>query len=358
MAVLVATGGTTGRPKGVMLTHRNIETYVASHLACMPAAGIPVYLAAAPMTHAAGIICIAMMALGGTTVVIAAPRPPAVLAAIQEYRVTDLFLPPTVIYMLLEQDLAAHDLSSLRHLMYGGAPMSTQKLQQALHAFGRVMVQIFGQAEAPMLCTFLAPADHFAGNDIAPADRLGSAGRPTPFVKLAIMSEDGVLLPLHERGEIVVRGGLVMKGYYKDSEATAQSRAHGWHHTGDIGYQDDQGYLHIIDRKKDMIISGGVNIYPVEIEQVLWAHPAVRDCAVIGVPDPKWGEAVKAVVELTAGSGATAEKLRDFCRERLGPVKAPKTVEIWDVLPRSSVGKVLKREIRAKYWADQVRAIG
>jgi fatty-acyl-CoA synthase len=355
-AILVATGGTTGKPKGVMLTHRNVEAYVASHLACMPAPDKRVYLAAAPMTHAAGIIWFAIMASGGTTIILPTFQPRAVLQAIQEHHVTDLFLPPTAVYMLLEESaLATTDVSSLRYLMYGGAPMSTEKLQYALRIFGPVMAQIFGQAEVPMLCTFLSPAEHFDGINIAPLTRLSSAGRATPFVRLAIMDADGRLLPAPEHGEIVVRSELVMKGYFKNPEATREASLHGWHHTGDIGFVDAHGYLYIVDRKKDMIISGGMNIYPAEIEQVLWAHSAVRDCAVIGVPDAKWGEAVKAIVELASGSQACAGDLLSYCKERLGSIKAPKSVEIWSELPRSSVGKVLKREIRSRFWVNSER---
>ena len=171
------------------------------------------------------------------------------------------------------------------------------------------------------------------------------------------MDEAGKLLAPGERGEIVVRGDLVMAGYYRNPGASAEAGKFGWHHTGDIGFLDGDGYLYIVDRKRDMIISGGFNVYSSEIEQVLWAHAAVQDCAVIGVPDDEWGEAVKAVIELKPGTRATEAELMALCRERLGGVKAPKSIEFWDELPRSSVGKVLKRDIRARFWAGRERMV-
>jgi acyl-CoA synthetase (AMP-forming)/AMP-acid ligase II len=171
------------------------------------------------------------------------------------------------------------------------------------------------------------------------------------------MDDDGNLLPRGERGEIVVRGNLVMKGYFNNPEATEEVSKFGWHHTGDIGILDEDGYIYIVDRKKDMIISGGFNVYPSEIEQVLWAHPAVGDCAVIGVPDDKWGEAVKAVIELKPGAAATEAEIIALCKEKLGGVKAPKTVDFIDALPRSAVGKVLKKDLRARYWVGRERTI-
>ena len=179
-----------------------------------------------------------------------------------------------------------------------------------------------------------------------------SAGRPTPLTQVAIMDGQGKLLGPGERGEIVVRGPLVMAGYYKNPAGSAEAAKHGWHHTGDIGYLDDDNYLFVVDRAKDMIITGGLNVYSAEVEQVLLAHPAVQDCAVIGLPDEKWGERVTAVVQLRAGHSVTADEVRAFGKERLGSVKAPKQVEVWPDLPRSKVGKVLKPDIRARLRAE------
>jgi acyl-CoA synthetase (AMP-forming)/AMP-acid ligase II len=202
-----------------------------------------------------------------------------------------------------------------------------------------------------MMISMMAPADHFHPDGSIARERLSSAGRPAPLVTVAIMDTGGRLLPAGERGEIVIRGSLVMAGYYKDPAATAEASRHGWHHTGDIGYLGADNFLYIVDRAKDMIITGGFNVYSAEIEQVLMEHPAVRDCAVIGLPDDKWGERVTAVLQLQPGQGAAPDAVRAFVKQRLGSVKTPKQVEIWPDLPRSRVGKVLKGEIKAQLLA-------
>ncbi len=346
--MIVGTGGTTGRPKGVQLTDRNIETMTALTLMGYPFPGRPVYLAMAPLTHAAGVLCFPVMALGGQVVVMAGPDLDAFLDVVPRRGVTHTFQPPTVIYMLLAHEkLAAADLSSLQCFWYGAAPMSPARLEQALTAIGPVMAQLFGQSEAPMMVSMMPPADHFHADGTVARSRLASAGKPGPLVTVAIMASDGTLLGTGERGEIVVRSSLVMAGYYKDPVATAEASAHGWHHTGDIGFLDDDGYLFIVDRAKDMVITGGFNVYSAEVEQALMEHPAVRDCGVVGLPDEKWGERVTAVVQLQPGAAVTADELRAFVKARIGSVKAPKQVEFWPDLPRSKVGKVLKTDIRA-----------
>jgi fatty-acyl-CoA synthase len=224
--------------------------------------------------------------------------------------------------------------------------MSTDKLRDALEWLGPVLTQGFGQVEALMLCTVLRPGDHYVDGRVADDARLSSCGRPAPFAVLAVMNEQGALLGDGEVGEIVIRSGNVMKGYYQDEAGTAEVSRFGWHHTGDLGYRDREGFYHIVDRARDMVISGGYNIYPLEIEQVLWTHPAVQDCAVIGVPDIKWGEAVTAIVQLKPGHRVDASELIEMCKARLGSIKAPKVIEFWPDLPRSPVGKVLKRQIR------------
>ena len=226
--------------------------------------------------------------------------------------------------------------------------MSPSRLEQALTAIGPVMAQLFGQSEAPMMISMLPPAEHFRPDGSIARERLTSAGRPAPLVTVGILAPDGTLLPTGERGEIAVRSSLVMAGYYKNPEATAEASQHGWHHTGDIGYLDDDGYLFIVDRAKDMIITGGFNVYSAEVEQALLAHPAVRDCGVVGLPDEKWGERVVAVVQPQEGAGVTEDELIAFAKERIGSVKAPKQVHVWPDLPRSTVGKVLKAEMRER----------
>ncbi|WP_028063007.1 acyl-CoA synthetase [Solirubrobacter soli] len=353
LAMLVGTGGTTGLPKGVMLTARNLETMTALTLMGYPFNGRPAYLALAPLTHAAGVLCFPVMSLGGRIVIMRAPDLTQFLSLVQSQRITHTFLPPTLIYMLLgHEDIAKTDLSSLQCFWYGAAPMSTARLEEALTVIGPVMAQLFGQSEAPMMVSMLPPADHFDADGNVALGRLASAGRPAPLVRVGIMDpETGVLMPNGERGEIVVRSSLVMAGYYKDPAATEAASRFGWHHTGDIGYLDDDGYLFIVDRLKDMIITGGFNVYSAEVEQALMQHPAVRDCAVIGLPDEKWGEQVTAVVEPQPGVEVDPAELIAFVKERIGSVKAPKRVDVWAELPRSKVGKILKTEVRAELSA-------
>ena len=358
IAWIKGTGGTTGRPKSVMIGHRNAEALFANFNLCMPLAEPHINLAAVPVTHGAGNIALSVLFSGGTTVLLERADPLRIFAAIEKHRITTLFLPPTVIYNLLATPgVRARDFSSLRYFIYAAAPMSAQKLAEAIEVFGPVMTQAWGQTEAPLICTFMGPADYAAPDPEVRAQRLKSCGRPSPLTRVEVMDEEGNLLPPHQNGELVVRGNLVMKGYYQRPEENEAVTRFGWHHTGDIGYRDEQGFFYIVDRKKDMIISGGFNIYPSEIEQVLWRHPAVLDCAVVGVPDAKWGEAVKAVVEFKPGEAATEAELKEHCRATLGGLKTPKTIEAWESLPRSAVGKVLKREIRERYWKNQERRV-
>jgi fatty-acyl-CoA synthase len=267
---------------------------------------------------------------------------------IETERVTHTFLPPTLIYMLLSHaGIESADLGSLQCFWYGAAPISPAKLEDAIGVFGPVMAQLFGQSEAPMMISTMAPREHFRADGTIARERLASAGRPAPLVTLAVMDGEGRLLPTGERGEIVVRSSLVMAGYYRNPEATAEASRHGWHHTGDIGYVDGDGYLFIVDRAKDMIITGGFNVYSIEVEQALLEHPDVQDCAVVGLPDEKWGERITAVLQLHSGASVEPVEVKAFVKARIGSVKTPKQVEIWPDLPRSKVGKVLKAEIRA-----------
>lgn len=355
---LFPTGGTTGLPKGVMSPNRAVENIVANFTAVAPCVSTPVFLAAAPLTHAAGTVMHYIMSHGGHAVVMQKPDRAAILAAFEKYKVTHTFLPPTIIYDLLAQpNVGSFDYSSLQYLMYGGAPMSGEKLREAIKVFGPCLAQIYGQVETAVPNLFMSPQDHFQDGEIASDNRLSACGRRTPFTDMAVMSEDGDLLPAGEIGEIVARGAGIMRGYYKNPEATAEATRNGWHLTGDVGYFDEDQMFYLVDRKKDMIISGGFNIFPAEIERAILTHPDVQDCAVIGVPDPKWGEAVKAVVELKAGANVTEDAIRQLCRSAVGSMKTPKSVDFIDLLPRSAVGKVLKRELREKYWQGQTRMV-
>ncbi|WP_028601429.1 AMP-binding protein [Ottowia thiooxydans] len=349
LAMIAGTGGTTGQPKGVMLGGGNLETMSALTLMGYPFEGRPSYLALAPLTHAAGVLCFPIMALGGRIVVMPKPDLNDFLQLIERHRITHTFLPPTLIYTLLAHaDLAKTRLDSLQCFWYGAAPISAARLEEALTKIGPVMAQLFGQTEAPMMISMMAPKEHFHADGSIARERLASAGRPGPLVQVATMDSDGKLLASGETGEIVVRSSLVMMGYYKDEKATAEAGRNGWHHTGDIGRLDEDGFLYIVDRAKDMIITGGFNVYSVEVEQALMQHPDIQDGAVIGLPDDKWGERVVAVLQPHAGRTLQADEVQAFVKARIGSVKSPKQVEVWPDLPRSKVGKVLKRDIRAE----------
>jgi acyl-CoA synthetase (AMP-forming)/AMP-acid ligase II len=352
------TGGTTGKSKGVMLTHRNIDAFFKNFYSHFNYHDGSCHLMVAPMTHTAGLTGCLHFARGGTNAIMSSTNPPEIADAIERHSVTHLFLPPTVLYMMLSlPDIRERNYSSLQHFLVGAAPTSLDKLKQALEVFGPVMTEAFGQSEAPASITAKAPWDYLDENGQVDEARLHSIGRPCVFNTVAILSDEGQEQPRGVAGEICLRGDLVFPGYYKNPEATAEVCEFGWHHTGDIGVMSADGYITIVDRKKDMIISGGFNIFPNEIEQVLSRHPAVQECAVIGVPDEKWGEAVKAVVQLKPEETGSADELIARVKEELGSVKTPKSIDFVEQLPRSPVGKVLKTEIRKQYWHGQERAI-
>lgn len=358
VAFLASSGGTTGRPKGVQITNGNIETMNSIFWACMPVKSPPVHLMVAPMTHAAGVCSFPLLAFGGTNIFMGTADPGGILAAIEKHKVTHVYMPPTLIYMLLAHpDVAKYDYSSLQHLVYASAPMSVDKLVEAVKVFGPVLTQTYGQAEACMICTFFSPEDHVAALETNNRHRLASCGKVSPLVRLEVMDDHGKLLPRGERGEIVVRGGLVMKGYYNNVEATAEASAFGWHHTGDIGVIDEDGFVYIVDRKKDMIISGGFNVYAADIEVLLLKHPDVIDAAVIGVPSDQWGESPMALCVRRDGAALSNEALRDWANGQLSKTQRLVAVEFRDSLPRSTIGKIMKRELRAPYWEGRTAKI-
>jgi acyl-CoA synthetase (AMP-forming)/AMP-acid ligase II len=351
------TGGSTGKSKGVLRTSLSNALIIADYLIALPYTAPPINLILTPLSHAAGEVALPMFACGGSQVILSSTAPQDILEAIQKHKVTTVFLPPTLIYTLLTHPgLASFDLSSLKYVFYGSAPMSVQKLREAWSAFGPVFAQIYGLTEATSTLCILTPAEHAKALESSPA-RLASCGRSGPLYMVKVVGPDGFELPPNEKGEIVCTADHLMKGYFENPVATAEAVKDGWLYSGDIGFKDAEGYVYIVDRKKDLIISGGFNVYPGEVEQVIFQHPAIQDCSVIGVPHEKWGEAVTAVVELKPGCEFASEDLISLCKLKLGSVKAPKTILVWDSLPRSPAGKVLKKEIRAHFWENTGRSI-
>ena len=355
---LYATSGTTGASKSVRHTHLTNLLTSMDMLHALEVHAPVRHLVVAPMTHFAGTFIFALTITGSTHVLLDSAEPEDIMATIDAERIEVLFLPLTLIYrMLSDPSLSRHDYSSLHRFVYAAAPMADEKLRQAIDIFGPVMSNFYGQAEALGPICFLPPADHRPEADAPWDQRLKSIGRPSIMRRVAILDDAGSPRPPGSPGEVAIRGWSVAQGYENNDRATAEAFRDGWYLTGDVGVMDAQGYVTLVDRKSDMIISGGFNIYPAEVERELLSHPDVQEAAVIGVPDPDWGEAVKAVVELRAGAAVDPETLIALCKSRLGSLRAPKTVEFRDSLPRNATGKVLKREIRAPYWADTGRSI-
>jgi fatty-acyl-CoA synthase len=359
MMGLVPTGGTTGPAKGVVVTNAAWGAFVEMAGHYWNSTDIaPVCLSTAPLSHAAGVVAFALFTIGATNVVM--PRFDAIEVSrnIERHRVTHMFLPPTALYALLAQpEVRKFDLSSLRMLLLAGSPVSPDRLKEAVEIFGPCICQSYGQTEAPMLMTFLDAKIVAAAARGDHPERLRSCGKATYGVRLGIMDEAGNLLPAGKTGEIVARGALVTASYYKLPEATAEIRTHGWHHTGDVGYRDEDGFYYIVDRKKDMIITGGFNVFCAEVEACLMAMEEVYECAVIGVPDEKWGEAVKAMVVLREGRKLSGEEVIAYCKAKLGGVKTPKSVEFRKEIAKTAAGKIDRKALRAPYWAGVDRAV-
>ena len=362
LAWLFYTSGTTGAPKGAMETHRNLLTMTQHMLIDLvpDAAPTDVVLHAAPISHGTASCMLPHLTVGAAHAfpLTRSFEPEAVFEAIQRYRVTTSFLAPTMINRLVASDRRTHfDLSSLKTVVYGGGPMYADQLHAAMHAFGPIFAQIYGQGEAPMTVCVLPKAEHATGGDPLLERRLASVGRECAAVRVRIVDEDDRPLPPGKKGEITVRGDLVMPGYWNRSEATAEALRGDWLHTGDVGHLDEDGYLYITDRIKDLIISGGANLYPREIEEVICLHPEVAEAAVIGVPDPDWGESVKALVVRSPGSFLAEDDVIAFCREHMSSYKKPRSVEFLSELPKNAYGKVLKRQLRDQYWEGHERRI-
>ena len=354
------TSGTTGFPKGALLTHRSLlGTIEKGSLTGESWSGwddADVCLIAMPLFHIGGTgWALHALAAGASGVVMARPDIDGMIDAIARFRVTKMFAVPAVMNMIVQspKTLAGADLSSVTELLYGASPIPLDVLKGAMRAFPNAsFIQCYGATETSGTVVYLPPSDH----DVAGNERMRGCGKPFPGNDVRIVDADLNELPRREVGEIAVRSVSVMKGYHGNDAATQKAIRDGWYLTGDAGWMDEAGYLYIHDRVKDMIVSGAENIYPAEVENALFAHPAVRDAAVIGVPDAKWGEAVKAVVVLK--SPVEADALIAFCRERIAGFKCPKSVDFVDELPRNPSGKVLKKELRKSYWPEGERMVG
>lgn len=351
---LAYTGGTTGKPKGVMLTNRSMWMQALLILAARQLPHEMRFLCPTPISHGAGAMLVPTLWRGGTIVLQRGFEPEKYIAALVEHRATFTFLVPTMIYALLDHLRSrTADFSSLRMLSYGASPMSPSRIEEAIRVFGPILVQSYGQTECPSNILFLSQEDHLRGD----VKTLGSAGMPYPGVTVELLNESDSPVEPGEVGEICVRSALVMEGYWKRPDLTAEVLRNGWLHTGDMAYRDPDGYYYLVDRKKDMLISGGFNVYPKEIENVLAGHPAVAAAAVIGVPDERWGEAVKAVVQLRVGATATVDELKALVRVSKGPVQTPKTIDFVDALPLTALGKFDKGKLRARYWGERFRQV-
>ena len=354
VAWLLYTGGTTGVPKAAMLPDRAIVQMVQSVSLGWDLPRPMRYLACAPITHAAGCLILPALLSGGTITLQRGFDPEAWLRAIPEVGANLSLLVPTMIYAVLDHPaLAEADLSSLETVMYGASPMSPTRMAEALERIGQVFCQLYAQTESGAIGTSLWRADHDK-DDLA---RLATCGKPMPGVRVAILDDDGQPVPDGETGEICIQGRSVMLGYYQQPELTAETFRGGWLRTGDVAVQDDQGFFTIVDRKKDMIVSGGFNVFPREIEDVLSTHPGVSSAAVIGVPDDKWGEAVKALVVPRPDADLDPRELIALVKDRKGPIYAPKSVELVEELPLTPVGKPDKKVLRARYWEGEGRLV-
>lgn len=354
VAWLFYTSGTTGRPKGAMLTHRNLLAMSLSFYADMcPSFGRDdATLHVAPLSHGSGLYALPNVGKAAAHIFPESKSfdPEQVLETIEQFRITNFFAAPTIVNRLVSSpNVDRTDLSSLKALIYGGAPMLVEDLVRAIDKLGPCLVQLYGQGETPMTITYLPHLDHPREPTDEQLRRLGSVGLARTNVEVAIFDAQGEETSSGEMGEIVTRSDVVMKGYWRNEAATVEATQNGWLHTGDVGYMDDEGYVFLVERSKDLIISGGENIYPREVEEVLIRHPAVREVAVIGVPDAEWGEAVKAVVALVTGQAVSAAELIEFCKHRVASYKKPKSVDFVDEIPKNNYGKILKKDLRAKY---------
>lgn len=357
LCTVVYTGGTTGRPKGVLMTHR---VWAAMTWIQMTEWEFPDPLRIAivsPLSHAALSLVAPVLMSGGAFYVMEAFTPDGFFDLVEEHRITTTMIVPVMLYAMQGNPrYATVDMSSLQTIFYGASPMSPAKLAQAIEHWGPIFFQFYGQTEAPMVLTHMKKGEH----DLSKPERLASCGKPVPWMHVALLGGDNQPVRPGESGEICTRGPLVMNGYKDLPDETAETLSGEWLHTGDVGRFDEDGFLYIVDRTKDMVITGGFNVFPREVEDVITTHPAVSQVMVIGVPDEKWGEAVKAVVVLQPGnepSDDITHELQQLVKAAKGSQQSPKTIDYVDALPVTPVGKPDKKAVRALYWTDTTRAV-
>jgi long-chain acyl-CoA synthetase len=359
MSAIRYTSGTTGHPKGVHRDHRSDITAVYNCLIDgLEIRGTDAVALTGPVTHASGSLILPHFVRGAKVVILPGFNARKLIETIEKERITTLYLVPTMIVMLLaEPGIENYDLSSLRTIRYGASPIAPEVLKRAIDLFGNVFVQGYGLTEGSMPLTLLIKEDHIMDGSEKKLKRLSSVGREVTLTKVRIMDVEGNILPPGEIGEIVAQSDQIMKGYWKNPEATTETLRSGWLHTRDMGYMDEDGYLFLVDRKDDMIISGGFNIYPREVEDVIYMHPAVLEAAVFGIPDEKWGETVKAVISLRKGMTATEEEIIEHCKANLASYKKPTSVDFIDDIPKNPNGKILKKVLKEPYWSGKERKI-
>jgi acyl-CoA synthetase (AMP-forming)/AMP-acid ligase II len=354
------TSGTTGKLKAAMMSHRN-RICQGKKFLLIPDSAIQkdsVMCHVGPVTHASGGMILPFIIRGGCNLILRGFEVKGLLETIEKEKVTHLFMVPTMInFLMAYPDLKKYNLSSLQMIIYGASPMPIQRIKQALEVFGPILVQGYGQTETTSGFTFLCKDDHLITGDAKKQKRLASAGLPSPECEVRVIDEKGRDVKPGEVGEIIERGDDSMLGYWRDPELTAETLKDGWVYTRDMATVDEDGYIYIVDRKSDMIISGGFNIYPTEVENALHTHPAVFEATAIAVPDEQWGESVKAVVVLRPGMKATEEEIIEHCKQNLASFKKPKSVEFVKELPKNPYGKVLRRKLREQYWRGQDRMV-
>ncbi len=356
------TGGTTGKPKGVVGTASSMAAMTQVQLAEWEWPQQPKFLMCTPLSHAGAAFFVPTLMAGGSMVVLPRFDPGEVLRTVVQERITATMLVPSMLYALLDHpDAETADLSSLETVYYGASAINPTRLAEAIDRWGPIFAQYFGQSECPMVISYLAKADH----DLTRPERLASCGRPSAFLRTALLDGDGKPVPTGEPGEVCVAGPVLAQGYWNLPEETADTFRDGWLHTGDVARADDDGYWYIVDRTKDMIVTGGFNVFPREVEDVIAEHPVVAQVGVVGAPDDKWGEAVTAVVVLRPGADTSdaavvelASQIKAMVKKRKGAVQAPKRVLVADSLPLTALGKPDKKALRAQFWGERSRAVG